>query len=68
MNVTLYTTHCPKCKILETKLNTKNVQYTEISNIDEIEKAGFNSVPILKVDDKVLKFGDANKWINELEA
>ena len=32
MDVTLYTTHCPKCGILEKKLASKNIKYEEVSD------------------------------------
>ena len=64
MNITLYSTHCPKCKVLETKLKQKNIEYKEITDINEIEKLGIMSVPILKVDDNIMDFIQANTWIN----
>ena len=65
MNVVLYTTGCPKCKILEKKLSQKNIDYEIFDNIDEMIKMGFQSVPVLEVDKKVMNFGDAIKWLNE---
>lgn len=64
MNITLYTTHCPKCKVIEKKLESKKIQYTEETNIEKIEELGFISVPVLQVDGEFLEFADANKWIN----
>lgn len=64
MNITLYTTHCPKCKVIEKKLESKKIQYTEETNIEKIEELGFVSVPVLQVDGEFLEFADANKWIN----
>ena len=63
MTVKLYTTHCPKCRVIETKLMQKNIAYTEITDKEEMIKRGFKSAPVLEVDDKILNFGDANKWI-----
>ena len=31
--IILYTTHCPRCKVLETKLNNKNLEYTIVDNV-----------------------------------
>lgn len=64
MNITLYSTHCPKCKVLETKLKQKNIEYKEITDINEMEKLGIMSVPMLKVDDNIMDFIQANTWIN----
>lgn len=64
MNVILYTTHCPKCKVLETKLKLKNIDFKEETNIEEMESLGFTTAPVLKVDDKFMDFGEAIKWVN----
>jgi glutaredoxin len=64
MNITLYTTHCPKCKVIEKKLAMKGIEYKEETNVEEIKALGFTTAPILKVDGEFLKFADANKWIN----
>lgn len=65
MNVILYTTHCPKCRILTQKLQTKNIEYTEFTDVDEMIKKGFTTMPILQADDIIMDFATANKWINE---
>lgn len=59
--IKLYSTHCPKCKILETKLKQKNIQYEECNNIEEMLSKGIQSVPILEIDGKMLDFGKAIK-------
>ena len=65
--IILYSTGCPRCKVLEAKLKQKNVEYTEVSDIEEIEKKGINSVPCLGVEEEILDFGAAVKWVNGLE-
>ena len=63
----LFTIHCPKCKVLETKLKQKNIKYEEITDTQLIEKEGINELPILELDDKTrLSFVDANKYINSI--
>ena len=64
MEIKLYTTHCPKCNVLESKLKNKNINYIEITDTNIIIKKGYMSVPILEVDDKIMNFTDANTWIN----
>lgn len=64
--VNLYTTHCPKCVVLENKLKAKNIEYNEISDVSVIAEKGYMSVPMLEVDDKVMNFTDANTWLNNL--
>ena len=65
--VILYSTGCPKCRILETKLQNKGVYYTKNTSVDEMEKLGFTAVPVLSVGGKYFEFGDAVKWINAQE-
>lgn len=67
MNIVLYTTHCPKCCILKNKLDGKGIQYEECEDIDAMEKLGIDTVPILKVNDKLLSFPEAVKWVNNKE-
>ena len=65
MNITLYSTHCPKCKVLEAKLKQKNIAYEEVSDMDIMQEKGFVSVPKLEVDGMVMDFKEAVKWIGE---
>ena len=64
--ITLYSTNCPKCKILEQKLNQKGVDYTLCTDIDVMEEKGFMAAPMLEKDGEVMDFGTAIKWINEV--
>jgi len=64
MNVVLYTTGCPKCSVLEDKLIKKGITYETFDNVDKMIQMGFTEVPILKVDDKIMSYSDAIKWIN----
>lgn len=65
MDVKLYSTHCPKCIILEKKLNQKNISFEEINDIDVMTAKGFMQAPMLEVDGEVMDFKQANDWINE---
>lgn len=65
MKVILYTTHCPKCSVLEKKLTAKNISYSEITDVEIMTKKGFDAVPILEVDGITMDFKAANTWINE---
>ncbi len=64
--IKLYTIDCPKCKILEMKLDQKNVKYEKIKDIDVMKNLGITTAPVLGVDDKLLMFADAVKYINTL--
>lgn len=67
MSITLFTTHCPRCKVLEAKLNQKNIAYNEVTDMVEMEKLGIMSVPTLCIDDdneyKLLNFKQAIDWV-----
>lgn len=63
--IKLYSTHCPRCTVLETKLKQKGIEYQEITDVDEMIKLGIQAVPQLDVDGKLLNFGEAVKWVNE---
>lgn len=66
MSVTLYSTGCPKCRILETKLTQKNVVFNINNNEDEMIKMGFQSLPMLEVNGELMDFGNAVRWVNGL--
>lgn len=66
MNVTLYSTGCPRCTIIEKKLRTEGIDFTLVSGEDakqEMLKMGFTMAPVLVVDDSIMDFVDANNWI-----
>lgn len=65
--IVMYSTHCPKCNVLEQKLNSKNINYGVIDDINIMIDKGFDFLPILEVDGKIMEFNEAVKWINERE-
>lgn len=64
MIVILYSTHCPKCNVLEKKLKQKNISYKEVNDIEKMKEKGYLSVPILEVDGVSMDFKAASDWIN----
>lgn len=64
MKIVLYSTHCPKCNVLEKKLKEKNVTYEEVNDIEVMKEKGYFSVPVLEVDGIGMDFKTANNWIN----
>ena len=66
MQVILYTTHCPKCKVLETKLKQKAIDFEIIDDEKVMIDKGFMSAPMLEVDEKVMDFSAAINWIKEI--
>ena len=67
MEITLYSTHCPRCNVLEKKLQQKNIVYEEINDVEIMKEKGYLTVPILEVDGKSMDFKTANDWINSQE-
>lgn len=66
--ITLFSTNCPKCKVLEAKLTKNNIDFTICQNVDELIDKGILEVPILKIDKNTyLNFSEAIKWIKENE-
>lgn len=63
--IILYTTGCPKCKVLEKKLSEKNISYTSITDVNMMLAQGLNLMPVLQVEDKILDFAHAIEWVNK---
>lgn len=63
--VVLYTIDCPKCKVLEAKLNNANIKYETVKDVNEMLSKGIKSAPYLEVDGKLMNFNDSVKWVNE---
>lgn len=63
--VILYSTDCPRCKVLKEKLQAKNISFEECNDIEEMQRLGMTTVPFLKVEDKYLDFKEANNYINQ---
>lgn len=63
--ITLYSTHCPKCKILEKKLDNANIEYVICDDIDIMTNKGFDFLPMLEVDDKIMNYTEATDWITK---
>lgn len=70
MEVTLYSTGCPKCNVLKKKLEAANISYTEVTDTDKVSQickdTGFDSVPIIAIEDgHILDFARAIDWIKK---
>lgn len=68
MNVVLYSTHCPKCRVLEAKLKQKGINYQEINDVTIMQEKGFDFVPVLEIDGLVYGFKEAVEWIGGIGA
>ena len=65
MSIVLYSTNCPKCKVLEKKLDSIGVNYTIVTDEDLMISKGFSSAPMLEVDGNIMDFGNAVRWAKE---
>lgn len=63
--VVLYSTHCPRCSVLEKKLSQLGIRYELNTNVEEMIALGMKSAPMLSVDGKLLDFTAANEWLNK---
>lgn len=64
MEIIFYSTHCPKCKILETKMKNKNINYTEDNDVNSMLAKGIKSAPYLEIDGELYDFKKAVEWVN----
>lgn len=63
--VIMYSTHCPRCKVLATKLKEKKIDYVENTNVEDMKKLGITSVPVLEVNKELYTFIEAINWVKE---
>lgn len=65
--ITIYSTGCPRCKILLKKLEGIGMtDYNLITDIKEMEEVGITAVPMMKIDDgPLLNFNKAIEWVNK---
>ena len=64
--IILYTTGCPKCRILRQKLDDAGIEFEINTNVDEMVELGFTTVPMLKLYGMYLNFVEAVHWTNDL--
>lgn len=63
--MTLYTTHCSRCRVLEAALKNKNVTYETCEDVDKMEELGLMAAPALEVNGKLLQYDEAMKYVME---
>lgn len=63
--IKLLTTHCPRCSVLQKKLDAAGIKYEEITDIETIQSYGVDAVPVLVIDNEILDFTAAVKWVND---
>lgn len=67
MEVVMFSTHCPKCKVLQKKLDEVGVSYTENCDVDAMMELGIQQAPMLLVGDELMDFTRAIAWVRQQE-
>ena len=63
--ITLFSTGCPKCKVLKKKLDEKHIQYNIENDINKMLALNITQVPMLMIDDKLYNFTESVSWSNQ---
>lgn len=66
MNI-LYSTGCPKCKVVMKKLEQANINYEVCNDSETMREKGIQSLPVLEVEGKMYNFKDAVDYINSIK-
>lgn len=61
-----YTIDCPACNVLEQKLIRKGVEFEKVNDLDILREKGLEVFPVLEVENKMLSYSEAIKWVNNL--
>ena len=62
--VKLYSIDCPKCIVLEKKLDKANISYDLCKDRNEMDSKGMSLMPVLEVDGIKMNYKEAIKWVN----
>jgi glutaredoxin-related protein len=65
IKVTFYSNNCPRCNILQQKLDEKGVIYEKVSDINIMRQKGFMSAPMFEVDGNIMNYLEAINWVKE---
>lgn len=63
----LYSNGCPKCNVLKSKLEQKNIAFELSDDFSSLIGLGYRTAPLLKTNDGILVFTDAVKWVDSQE-
>ncbi len=64
-NVILYSTGCPKCKILCKVMTENHIPFVENNSVEDMQALGFTEAPKLSVNGTIYNFTDALKWARQ---
>lgn len=66
MNI-LYSTGCPKCKILEGRLEKDGIEFQISDNVDFLIEQGYQNAPVLQINGTLYTFSQAMSLLHEYE-
>lgn len=64
--IKFYTIECPKCMVLEKKMIAKGIKYVKIMDLEIFKQKGIELFPMIEVDNELLDFSNAIKYINNI--
>ena len=67
MSVVLYSSGCPMCKVLETKLNQKNIKFEISDNLDYLVEQGVQTLPQLGINNSLIDFKNSCNLVNQYD-
>lgn len=65
--ITLYSNNCPRCKVLKQLLDKNQIPYQTSEEFADLINLGFQSLPILKVEDKYLQYQEAITFVSNFK-
>lgn len=65
--ITLYSTGCPKCNILERRLMNDGISFNISNDVDELIDMGFQNAPVLQIGDSFIDYANAMKLLKVFE-
>lgn len=65
MKIVLYSTNCPRCFVLNKKLEESGLEFEVSNDVSVLLEKGFLSAPVLEVDGEFMDFGDAVFWVKK---
>ena len=67
--IKFYTTNCPRCHVLQKKLDSKNIQYEIHTDTQEMIDLGLVNAPALQLEEgQLLDFKQSIEWIGGYNA
>ena len=56
---------CPKCRMLKMALQTKDIEYEEITDVNVMTSLKIRNLPMLSINGKLMTLKEAMAWIQE---